>query len=1191
MNGVASRPHVQLTIGTTKKGLTTPALVDSGASISVISSTLARQLFTREGRPYLLTRADTTVTSATGHGMQLQGLLETKVSGVGVVSFHVTKDLSNHQCILGWDQLSRYGGELTEKRLLWGSKCFQFTSNCNYGIEKLDEKHINVDPIQGVLNKFKNVFGTPDQLLEAKVPPMNIVTEGPPIHQRAYRTPLSKREALDKEIDKMLKLGIIRESSSPWGSPVLLVPKKDGELRFCVDYRRLNDVTEKNRYPLPYIQDVFDQLGGSTVFSTLDLRSGYHQVGLTEEAIPKTAFVCHRGQFEYVRIPFGLSNAPGHFQAIMNKVLSKHIGTRVMVFLDDVVVYSKDPSQHAKDLELVLKDIKEANLTLKESKCHFGKSELDLLGFVISGSGIRAQPSKTEAIRLLPPPKNVPELRRFLGMCQYYSRLVPGHASIAEPLYRLTRSKVDWEWDNNAQMAFTRLKEELCSDRVMAHPDARKPYILYTDACDHAIGGILCQEDENGVERPLQYISAQLTSTQRRWATIEKECWAVVYCLDKLRCYLLGADFVVYTDHKPLLSLFTSQMNNTKIQRWGILFEEFGAVIKYRPGENNVRADMLSRIEGPEVAVIDMSSEWVNLDSGKCSEFHVLDDIDHDLLIRDQHLEFEEELIKAHEPDSNFMLHNGILYSSSRTNRYEPRYPRIVLPSSFRRQVISRCHNESGHAGTVKTMVMVQEGYVWSGMKKEIDRFVRQCGICQVHVPLPDKVEMGNMPIAQTPGQIVGLDLVGPLLTSHQGNSYLMVLIDHFSGWVEAYPLGNKSNESVWERFRNDYIPRHGCCRVLITDNGAEFRGKEWEEWLRGNRIEHRRTTPYHPQSNGKTERANRTVKTILKKLINGERSDWEDKLGPALWAMRTTTSATTGFSPFFLHHARPPRAPISDMLSNDPAYSFGNRLAMQAEIFKEAARNTTESRKHNQARLKSKANAKKISVGDHVVLKANEPLSLTAKWDYGYIVTKVNGLTVDLVHPESGASLRVHREKVVLTDPDIAWEEVAPRPRRQRQQVKQVHVPKRRDSHSRDHSADSRVSNSSAHSRVSNNSTHSRVSNNSANHRTPRQHSKAVKANHAQSPAPQKRGDCFVKPTSLPLFSHHRSKRTRSDTEGSEEAVAKRTRSQTVTNNKRPVEPDTDEPPPEPPTKRWRVEQVSLLSFVSDYFAQPSLN
>jgi len=1103
------------------------------------------------------------------------GLLEAKVSEVGLVNFYVVQGLSNHHCILGWDALHQYGFTLSRDGLKWGHATFPLVP---YEYPELASIAAPLSPLQEVLHKHRGVFGEPNQLRKADMPPMGIITTGEPIHQRAYRSPLSKRTAIDGEIDKLLAMGIIRESASPWASPVLLVPKKDGELRFCIDYRRVNEVTVKNRYPLPFIQDIFDQLGGATIFTSLDLRSGYHQCPLSEDAMAKTAFVCHRGQFEFTRVPFGLSNAPSHFQAAMTKILSKHIGTRVMVFLDDIVVFSQNETDHARDLDLVLSDIAMANLTLKESKCHFGKKELDLLGYSISGDGIKAQPEKTSAINQLQPPTNISELRRFMGMCSYYRQLVPNFSRIAEPLHALTRLNVPWAWTTEHQESFDELKNALCSGNVMAHPNPQNPYILYTDACNTSIGGVLCQEDESGIERPIQYISAQLTSTQRKWSTSEKECYAIVYCLDKLRCYLLGADLTCFTDHKPLLSLFTKQMKNTKIQRWGILFEEFGAKIKYRPGPNNVRADMLSRIVTEDVAVIDMSSEWVNLEPQPSEEFSLCDRIDTGLLVRDQKMEFPDEFRSAHEADSNYLIHNGILYSAARTNRFEPRYPRVLLPSSFRRQVIDRCHNDAAHAGTVKTMIRVQEGYVWSGMRAEIEAFIKRCPRCRVHIQQPERPEMGEMPIAQSPGQIVSIDLIGPLTPSHKQNKYLLVCVDHYSAWIEAYPLANKTNEEVWDKLRLEYFPRHGSCRVLISDQGAEFRGRDFEEWLRGNRVEHRRTSSYHPQSNGRVERANRTIKEMLRKLVNGNRSDWEDQLASALWAIRTNTSMATGYSPFFLHHARPPRAPVNDMLGNNEAFSFENRLALQSELFQDVARATKESRKYNRDRIRQKANAGEVSVGDHVILRANEPLTLTAKWDYGYVVTKVNGLNVDLLHPESGATLRVHREKVVVTDPDMAWGEVNPRPRRSRQQVKQVHVPKRRDHPRRDDSADSRASMTSAAS--------------ATNHRP------KVLRGHRRAPAPEtnQRVDsdaphpsrapdaAFKRPEGLPPQSVHLPRKRSRDIDDDPtptDAVYKRTRSHTQ-GEKRPAEEI-----PGPSCKKWRPEQVALLTFVSSFYSR----
>ena len=467
---------------------------------------------------------------------------------------------------------------------------------------------VTEEELSALLDNFSGVFHDQQEGLSGAigVPSMSIETEGPPIFQRAYRAPLTKRQVIDDAVDEMLSDGVISPSNSPWASPVTLAPKKDGGYRVCIDYRRMNAVTKKDRYPLPHIQDIFDTVGCGKIFTTLDLKSGYWQLPVAEADREKTAFVCHRGQFQYNRVSFGLANAPSFFQRTMNHILAPLLGKCVLIYIDDLVIYSSSKAQHLRDLEQVFVLLDQFNLKLKRSKCEFGKPRVELLGYQIDARGIAPLPEKTAAIRDLPAPRNLKTTRSFLGLANYYRQCMPNYAHIAEPMVNLTRKGVDFNWTNQHDAAFQSLKGLLVSSHVMAHPDVHKPYKLYTDACDYAIGGILCQVDDQGVERVIQYISHQLNPVQRRWATIEKEVYAVVYALQKLRPYLLGADFVVYTDHKPLKSLFTKEMNNTKIQRWAVLLAEYGAQIEYRQGKNNIRADMLSRIESDhaEISVI-----------------------------------------------------------------------------------------------------------------------------------------------------------------------------------------------------------------------------------------------------------------------------------------------------------------------------------------------------------------------------------------------------------------------------------------------------------------------------------------------------------------------------------------------------------------------------------------------------------
>ncbi len=427
---------------------------------------------------------------------------------------------------------------------------------------------------------------------------------------------------IDEEVDWMLKAGVIRPSRSPWASPVVIVPKKDGSTRFCVDLRRVNGVTIKDAHPLPNIQDIFDTLGSSHVYSTIDLRSAYWQVPLSAEAIPKTAFACHRGLFEFTCMAYGLCNAPGQFQRNIQDVLGDMVGRVCMVYLDDIIIFSMNNEEHREHMRQVLDRIGGAGLTLKLSKCRFGLERVELLGYTVSGEGIKPQADKVNAIYAMPAPVTIKEVRSFLGMTGYYHQCIPEYARVAEPLTALTQKHARFEW---AQRAFEMLKAELCSDRVMRHPDLLKPYILHTDASVYAVGAILIQQDDSGIDHPVKYISKTLSPAQRKWAAIVKEAFTIIFALRKVLPYLQGARFVIYTDHKPLKSLFRCEIKNTMIQSWAMQITEFSCEILYRPGAHNVRADMLSRLRAPssgqEVASLTATVRELDVAKAQRAEF------------------------------------------------------------------------------------------------------------------------------------------------------------------------------------------------------------------------------------------------------------------------------------------------------------------------------------------------------------------------------------------------------------------------------------------------------------------------------------------------------------------------------------------------------------------------------------------
>jgi hypothetical protein len=882
--------------------------------------------------------------------------------------------------------------------------------------------------------EFPEVVAEDGVLRGAKgLEPLNIITEGEPIHQRPYRAPLMKRGEIEKQVRDMIDQDVIEPSTSPWASPVLLVPKSDGSSRFCVDYRRLNAVTKKDRYPLPHIQDIFDTVGKGKVFSVLDLRSGYWQLPVAAQDREKTAFTCHIGQFQFKRVAFGLANAPSFFQRRMNGVLARYLGRSVLIYIDDIVVYSENEAEHREHLREVFRCLSQAGLQLKMSKCSFMQTHVDLLGFRIGADGIAPLEEKVRAISDLPPPKNVKAVRSFLGLANYYRQCVQNYAKIAEPIVALTRKGVPFEWTSGCQAAFDALKRALVSPQVMAHPDVGKPYSLYVDACDYAVGGVLVQRDESGVERPIQYISHQLSSVQRRWATIEKEAYALVYALQKLRPYLLGAQYVVYTDHRPLKSLFTKEMANTKIQRWAILLAEYGAQIEYRRGEHNIRADSLSRLESESalgeaevsVVIVEEAGELpVLLDDGiGLAELKEAQ--------REELADLIAEATDPEDPSDDYVLYAGVLFSERLPYPGALEGPRLVLPERYRDQALRMAHEEVGHMSVSKTLKRLVEQYVWPGLRRGVRDFVGRCPQCAVFRRSAVRVPMQEVEVPPGPMQVVHVDFIGPYPADPQGNKYVLTCIDYLTGWVEAYPLPSQSAKEIIDAIALRLFTQHGRPMAIVSDNGQGFGSRAWAQFLEQSGVECRRATPVHPQGNAKIERLNRTLKEILLRQMENRPQDWHVKLPAAVQAYRVAVSDVTGFSPFFLLYGREPRLPCGEV--GPRGGNFGNRLDDLAEARRLAQDNIIRSRRYNRERLLARANVDvSLQVGDTVATKVEERVTGTAFWDPGYIVTRVRGTTHWVNNPETGQNKKLHREKLKLMGDVDGLDEIPDRPRRQ---------------------------------------------------------------------------------------------------------------------------------------------------------------
>ena len=471
-----------------------------------------------------------------------------------------------------------------------------------------DLKHLpseEADAIKSELLEWHSAFVLEEgERAETDLTRFNIDTgDALPKKQPARRIPFAVREEVTKQIEEMESTGVIRPSSSAWASPIVLVKKKDGGTRFCVDYRQLNSVTKKDTYPLPRIDDLLDQLGKARFFTTLDLAAGYWQIRMAPEAREKTAFATHRGLYEFEVMPFGLTNAPAAFQRLMQQILlplnPKHGVEFVNVYIDDVIVFSASLEDHLNHLQQVISKLREAGLKLKPSKCHFARAEVEYLGFLVTPRGLKPTNSHIRAVDEFPVPTSLKELQQFLGLASYYRRFIPKFAQVAHPLHWLTRKDAPFDWSSECQVAFDDLKRRLVSAPVLAYPDFSKDFVLETDASYVGLGAVLSQLQDDGKLHPLSYASRALSTPEKNYPVTELETLAVVWAISHYRAYLYGHDVKVYTDHSAVKAVLGATNLSGKHARWWTKVYANGVQsleIVYRSGKENNNADALSRM-------------------------------------------------------------------------------------------------------------------------------------------------------------------------------------------------------------------------------------------------------------------------------------------------------------------------------------------------------------------------------------------------------------------------------------------------------------------------------------------------------------------------------------------------------------------------------------------------------------------
>ena len=811
----------------------------------------------------------------------------------------------------------------------------------------------------------------------------------------------------------MLEAKVIERSQSPWSFPLVVVKKKDGSDRMCVDFRTLNKIVRPVSFPLPLIDDILSLLGDAKYFTALDLKSGYWQVQLEEDSKEKTAFACHRGLFQFNVMPFGLSNAPAVFQELMNIVL-QGCEEFAMAYLDDVLIFSKNPEEHLRHIETIFERIRQHGLKLKLKKCAFFKEKTEYLGFVISKDGVKPDPKKVEAIRDLPEPKSVREIRGFIGMCSYYRRFVPNFSKIAEPLIDLTKKYARFKWTSECRTAFDFLKESLTVVPLLAYPDTNKPYVLYTDASNNCIGACLTQKTDDEDEKPIYFLSHKLSQTQTRWSTIEKEGFAIYYALQKLDHYLHNAKFTIKTDHKSLKCILDSPMQNKKIQLWALSIAGYNTQVEYIKGKENHCADLLSRIpfkkgekeelqqskSTPEDEELDIDDRSLEIGAINSNEINPRDfasshmDPPGDVIKPDIDLPEDFNMVEEQQKDEEigklknrinkgtatkaeqthyFETEDGLLYYLSQPDSEDLRL-RLYIPQEMENIVIKQYHDELGHMALDKTYDSMRLKYFFPNMYRKLNSYIEKCVTCQTASAKKPRPPLQETDIPPYPFAKMALDLSGPYPTTMSGNRYIVSFIDIYSGWPEAYAVPDKAADRIVHLILEEIFPRFGCPLEIVSDNGTENVNRKVQETLDAMNIHHIKTSYYCPQANGRVERFHKTLHSVMMKKIQEDVQTWDLYLNQTLAAVRFHVNESSKFSPFFLLYNRDVVLPLDTILKPRKRYvgEDMHKIALQQQhkSFTLVHRHMKEAKRKQKEYADRNSKKENFQIGDPVYLK-----------------------------------------------------------------------------------------------------------------------------------------------------------------------------------------------------------------------------
>lgn len=994
---ICERRLAKGTLSTTT-GKSFPFLFDSGSACSLIKNNLYEQLpgSSRNDTVYL--------TGIGGEDIKcsVQKLSSVLIQNLEVtLLFHVIPDYALvESIIIGRDILDQgIHVEITSDSIKFSSRkhinACQNVDQSNLSSVDTDLEGDEKERLFSILRKYRGYFieGMPTRRVTTGEMKIDLIDPHKTVQRRPHQMSPIEKGIVREKIQSLLDANIIRESCSPFASPIVLVKKKDGTDRLCVDYRELNANTRPEHYPLPRIEEQVDRLTGAHFFSSLDMAAGYHQVKVSVESVERTAFVTPEGQFEYLAMPFGLRNAASVYQRCINKALNSLKDTVALAYMDDVLTYSTTIDEGLRRLDAVLEALTGAGFSIKLAKCKFMKIEVNYLGYVIRAGEVRPNPEKVRALLEAPFPKTARQVRQFLGLASYFRRFIPGFANIASPLYPLTKLKGRITWTQEHSKAHEKIVSILSSEPVLTIFEPSKPVELHTDASSDGYGAILIQRDQN-VPHVIAYFSRRTTKVESRYHSYELETLAVVRAVENFRHYLYGQYFTVYTDCNSLKASKAKINLSPRVYRWWAFLQAYDFDVVYKEGRSMAHADFLSRNPLPTSVSSDEESDTSSSDPRKFVNFIEL----HSSWIQVEQKRDPEiqDLIRQHENGSlpepvarTYDVRGGTLYRKVERNKVSSWLP--IVPRSLVWTLINHVHTEIKHLGYDKTLDKLYEQYWFPQMSKNVRKFVESCIVCRASKGTAgaQQIRLHPIPKVAVPWHTIHVDITGKLSGKSDRKEYTSVIIDAFTKYVLLEYTQSLDAACAVKALRKATC-LFGAPKRIIADQGRCYISTEFKEFCDGHKIELHLIATGSARANGQVERVMRTLKNLLTIIENDTNKVWRDELDEVQLALNSTRSRVTGFTPTELMFGiRAQSLGISQIASNSDTPSRANLDVIRNQASENILRTA-----NSQELLfnRGKATVKPFELGDYVFIKCSErnQTKLAKKFKGPYMITKI---------------------------------------------------------------------------------------------------------------------------------------------------------------------------------------------------------